>query len=74
MINSVIFCHVAFWHIMPQEIIWQIIFTQYLMKPGYEFIMLPVTYILVKYLKKVDNIDYYDINTAFNPFFLKLVN
>lgn len=73
-IDNVIFCHIAFWHIMPQEVIWQIICTQYLIKLGYELIMLPVTYLLVNYLKKADNIDYYDTDTAFNPFSLKLVN
>ncbi len=55
-------------------LIWQIIFTQYLIKLAYEFLMLPVTYTLVKYLKKADKMDYYDIDTKFTPFSLKLTN
>lgn len=73
-IDNIIFCNIAFWGIMPKEIIWQIIFTQYLIKLAYEFLMLPVTYNLVRYLKKVDKVDYYDIDTKFNPFSLKLTN
>jgi hypothetical protein len=53
---------------MPKEII----FTQYLIKLAYEFLMLPVTYTLVGYLKKADKMDYYDIDTKFTPFSLKL--
>ncbi len=73
-IDNVIFCNIAFWNVMPHEIIWQIIFTQYLIKLGYEFLMLPVTYALVSYLKKADKVDYYDTHTRFSPFSLKLVD
>jgi uncharacterized integral membrane protein (TIGR00697 family) len=73
-IDNIIFCNIAFWNIMPQEIIWKIIISQYLIKITYEFIMLPVTYALVNYLKKADKIDYYDTHTKFNPFSLKLSN
>jgi hypothetical protein len=30
--------------------------------------MLPVTYPIVRYLKKVEGIDFYDYSTNFNPF------
>ena len=30
------------------------------------------SWLLVKYLKKAEKIDYYDINTNFNPFILSL--
>ena len=73
-IDNVIFCNIAFWHVMPLAMIWQIIFTQYLIKLSYEFLMLPMTYSLVNYLKKTDNIDYYDKHTRFNPFSLKLTD
>lgn len=73
-VDSIIFCTIAFWNIMPAHIIWEIIVTQYLIKLVYEFIMLPVTYSLVRYLKKTDQIDYYDANTRFNPFSLKLTD
>lgn len=71
-IDTLIFCHVAFWNVMPSAIIWKIIITLYLFKLGYEVMMLPVTYSLTNYLKRIDNIDYYDIHTKFNPFSLSL--
>ncbi|CEG58867.1 queuosine precursor transporter [Legionella fallonii] len=71
-IDSIIFCNVAFWNVLPAKIIWEIILTQYLLKLGYEFIMLPVTYSLTHYLKRSEQIDYYDTHTKFNPFSLRL--
>ncbi len=73
-IDSTIFCNIAFWNILPQTIIWNMILTIYLFKLSYEFIMLPITYSVTAYLKKVDNIDYYDVATKFNPFSLSLAD
>jgi uncharacterized integral membrane protein (TIGR00697 family) len=73
-IDTIIFCIIAFHGTMPKTIIWHIIVTQYLIKVCYEFFMLPITYTLVNYLKKTDNIDYYDIDTNFTPFSFKLTN
>ena len=42
---------------------WKICFAMILIFPAW---------ILVKYLKKAENIDHYDINTNFNPFLLRL--
>jgi hypothetical protein len=33
-----------------------------------EVVMLPVTYPIVRHLKKAEGIDYYDYATNFNPF------
>lgn len=71
-IDTIIFCSIAFWSILPGNIIWKIIFTQYVIKLAFEFIMLPVTWRLVDYLKKQDQIDYFDTNTQFSPFSLRL--
>jgi queuosine precursor transporter len=73
-VDSIIFCNIAFWSIMPHHIIWKIILTQYLFKLIYEFLTLPLTYSLVSYLKKKDRVDYYDVNTKFNPFSISLVD
>ena len=71
-IDSIIFCYIAFWNVMPHQVIFEIILTQYLIKLLYEFCMLPLTYSLASYLKKRDNVDYYDSHTKFNPFSLRL--
>lgn len=73
-VDSIIFCNIAFWDILPHRIIWEIIVTQYLFKLLYEFLMLPLTYYLTSYLKKKDQIDYYDTKTKFNPFSISLAD
>ncbi len=73
-IDSMVFCNIAFLHILPQPIIWNMFLTLYLFKISYELIMLPITYTLTLYLKKADNIDYYDTNTQFTPFSLRLAD
>lgn len=40
----------------------------YLWKMAFACIMVFPAWLLVRYLKKIENIDYYDINTNFNPF------
>jgi uncharacterized PurR-regulated membrane protein YhhQ (DUF165 family) len=43
----------------------------WIMKSIVEAAMTPFTYIIVNMLKKSEGIDYYDIDTDFNPFTLK---
>jgi hypothetical protein len=45
---------------------------QYVLKSGWEIVMTPVTYRVVAFLKRVENEDYYDRNTNFTPFSVKL--
>ena len=73
-IDSIIFCHLAFFGIMSIFMIWQIIAAQYIFKLIYEIMMLPMTYRLTRFLKKLDKVDYYDFYTRFNPFSLSLVD
>jgi len=71
-IDSVIFCTIAFFGVIPNEMIRHLIVTQYIFKMAIEIAALPLTYRVVKYLKKKDDIDSYDDKTNFNPFSLKL--
>ena len=71
-IDSVIFCNIAFFGVLPTETIWWIILTQYGIKVSYEFLIYPVTKRIIKWLKESDEIDYYDFQTSFNPFSLKI--
>lgn len=68
--DTIIFGMIAFWGVLPLHMIFGMIVFQYLFKMGYEFMMLPVTYWLTNYLKRADNVDYYDTHTSFNPFSL----
>lgn len=71
-IDTTLFCHIAFMQVLPEQMIWKIIITLYIFKLSYETLMLPITYAIVRFLKRIDNIDYYDRNTRFTPFSLKL--
>jgi uncharacterized PurR-regulated membrane protein YhhQ (DUF165 family) len=44
---------------------------QFLSKVGVEVVFTPVTYKIVGWLKRVEDEDYYDRDTDFNPFTLK---
>ncbi|MBN1147528.1 MAG: queuosine precursor transporter [Anaerolineales bacterium] len=45
-----------------------LVLTNYLFKVGVEALMTPLTYRVVNRLKQVENEDYYDYDTDFNPF------
>ncbi|MFI4955508.1 MAG: queuosine precursor transporter, partial [Gammaproteobacteria bacterium] len=67
-VDTVIFLHIAMLFTVPYEVIWQMIIVVYLFKLIYEICAVPITYKVANYLKRKDNIDYYDFKTKFNPF------
>jgi uncharacterized integral membrane protein (TIGR00697 family) len=71
-IDSFIFCHIAFFEQVPESVIWKMIIAQYIFKVGYELLALPLTYVITSYLKSKDQIDYYDYQTSYNPFSMKI--
>jgi queuosine precursor transporter len=71
LVDSVIFYFVAFYGRMPQSHLIAVMFTQYVLKSGWEIAATPLTYRVVSFLKKAENEDYYDIDTNFTPFSLK---
>ncbi|MEG1616373.1 MAG: queuosine precursor transporter [Bacteroidales bacterium] len=64
--DSLIFFPIAFAGIIPFEELLILIGTQAVLKTLYEIIILPVTYRVVKYVKKVDGSDVYDENISYN--------
>jgi uncharacterized integral membrane protein (TIGR00697 family) len=71
LVDSVIFYFLAFYGRMPQEHLVAIMFTQYALKSGWEFLAAPLTYRVVSFLKRAESEDYYDIGTNFTPFSLR---
>ena len=59
-LDSVIFITIAFWGTMDNSVVLQMILFQYLFKVSYEVIFTPVTYLVVKLVKKAEGIDTYD--------------
>lgn len=64
---SIIVDILAFLHTMPfEELSWMIL-SGYLWKMMYAILFVFPSWIIVKYLKKVEEVEYFDINTNFNP-------
>ncbi len=70
-VDSAIFYTVAFYGIWPEDMLLTVMFTNYLIKCGWEALATPLTYKVVTWLKRVEHEDYYDRDTDFNPFTLK---
>ncbi len=69
LVDTVVFVVVASaFAVFPWSLFLTLTVTNYLFKCGVEALMTPVTYLIVGFLKKVENEDYYDKETNFNPF------
>lgn len=69
-VDSVIFFPLAFYGtgVIPNDQILYVVWIQFVAKVAVEVLFTPVTYKIVAWLKRVENEDYYDRNTDFNPF------
>jgi uncharacterized integral membrane protein (TIGR00697 family) len=71
LVDSVLFYSLAFYGLWDNRQLEAVTLTQYLFKSGWEIIMMPVTYRVVGFLKRVEREDFYDRGTNFTPFSLK---
>ena len=69
--DSAIFILIAFTRIIPSAALGQLIVTQWLFKSAYEALATPLTYMVVNFLKRAENEDYYVRDTNFNPVVLR---
>lgn len=69
--DSAVFISVAFFGVIPAAGLSAAILSQWLFKAAYEALATPLTYLVVNWLKKVENQDYYDRETDFNPISLR---
>jgi queuosine precursor transporter len=53
---------------LPGDVLWNIILSNYIYKVGLEVVLTPVTYGVVRFLKRAEGVDHFDRNTDFNPF------
>jgi queuosine precursor transporter len=66
--DSAVFITAAFTGVWPSDQILTGIVTQWLIKSSYEVIATPLTYAVVNFLKRAENLDAYDRDTNFTPF------
>ena len=70
-VDSLIFYPIAFIGLWSREQLLTVMATNYCIKVGWEVLATPVTYKVVAWLKRVENEDYFDRDTDFNPFTLQ---
>jgi uncharacterized integral membrane protein (TIGR00697 family) len=69
LVDTVMFVVVASaFGVFPWSLFLTLTVTNYLFKVGVEALMTPITYLVVNRLKRVENEDFYDRETNFNPF------
>lgn len=69
LVDTIVFVTIAsLFHVFPWSLFLTLTLTNYLFKIAVEVLMTPVTYWVVRTLKKAEQEDYYDLNTDFNPF------
>lgn len=68
LVDSSIFILIAFLGIFPSSLLFTLIVSNYIFKTTIEILFTPITYKIVKLLKKREEEDYYDTDTDFNPF------
>jgi len=66
-LDTLVFVLVAFAGVFSGQVLWEMLYTNWLFKTGYEVICTPLTYWVVNTLKRRENIDAYDTATDFNP-------
>lgn len=67
-LDTLLFVLIAFTGVLPTTLLLTVILSNYIFKVGVEVIFTPLTYKVVKFLKKQEGEDYYDYQTNFNPF------
>jgi uncharacterized integral membrane protein (TIGR00697 family) len=72
LVDSSLFYVIAFYGIWPLEKVIQVAVAQYFLKTAWEVVMTPVTYKVVAFLKRAENEDWYDHDTNFTPFRLRV--
>lgn len=66
-LDTLIFVSIAFWGIIPADMMLTAILTQWIFKVVYEIVATPFTYLVVGFLKRRENLDTYDYRTNFSP-------
>ena len=72
LVDTVLFTSVAFAGTLTRSELITVMTTQYVLKSGWEVLSTPITYKLVNFLKRAEGEDYYDRDTNFTPFSLRV--
>lgn len=71
-VDSALFFPIAFFGTWSGPMLLEVLLTNYAIKVLWEVAMTPITYRVVAFLKRTEHEDYFDRDTNFNPFSLKV--
>jgi uncharacterized integral membrane protein (TIGR00697 family) len=72
-IDSTLFISIAFAGLFPTNVLLTMILTQAFIKVAFEVIALPLTIVVVKWIKRNEGVDTFDTGISYNPFKLSEV-
>ncbi len=70
-VDSLVFYPLAFYGVWSDDLLLKVILTNYCVKVAWEVVATPLTYAVVRFLKRAEQEDYYDVGTNFTPFSLE---
>ncbi len=70
-VDSIIFYPLAFYKVWPDSLVWKVMISNYCIKVLWEIMIMPFTYVIVNFLKRSEQEDFFDYDTNFTPFTLK---
>jgi queuosine precursor transporter len=71
-LDTLLFITIAFAGMLPAVVLFEMMLAQYVWKVSYEIAVTPLTYLLVGWLKKREDLDTYDRGIDYNPFRLEV--
>jgi queuosine precursor transporter len=70
--DTLVFYPLAFYGTWSNDVLVAVMIANYFIKVGWEVLATPITYRVVAALKRIEHEDYYDTDTDFTPFSLKV--
>jgi uncharacterized integral membrane protein (TIGR00697 family) len=70
-VNTALFYGIALHNVLPQRLLMRGVLLGWTIKVIVEVVMLPVSYAVVRFLKRAEVVDHYDYDTNFNPFLVR---
>ncbi len=67
-VDTVLVVLLMFYGLYPRRVLLSVILADYTMKVLYEVLATPLTYAVIRWLKRAEGIDTFDTHTDFNPF------
>jgi uncharacterized integral membrane protein (TIGR00697 family) len=71
-VDSLVFYPAAFYGVWTNDLLLEVMVSNYAIKVGWEALITPLTYQAVNLLKKAEQEDYYDRGTNFTPFSIEV--